>query len=64
LARNEMVRFGGSVQFGWLSNDFGDHGHIGDPTSANASDGARLFAGAVESFANALVEIAAFRHRS
>lgn len=64
LARNEMVRFGGSVQFGWLSNDFGDHGHIGDPTSATASEGARLFAGAVSSFVSALVEIAAFTHRS
>ncbi|MFN5603937.1 MAG: creatininase family protein, partial [Actinomycetes bacterium] len=63
LAENKMVRFGGAVQFGWLSNDFGDHGHIGDPTSANASDGARLFAGAVDAFVDALVEIAAFRHR-
>ena len=63
LAENKMVRFGGSVQFGWLSNDFGDHGHIGDPTGATAEVGARLFAGAVESFASALVEISAFRHR-
>ncbi len=63
LAENKMVRFGGSVQFGWLSNDFGDHGHIGDPTGATAEVGARLFTGAVESFASALVEISAFRHR-
>lgn len=64
LADNEMVRFGGSVQFGWLSNDFGDHGHIGDPTTATAGDGARLFDGAVDAFVSALVEIAAFRHRA
>lgn len=63
LAANKMVRFGGSVQFGWLSNDFGDHGHIGDPTGASADVGARLFAGSVENFAASLVEIAAFRHR-
>ena len=32
LAENRHVRFGGSVAFGWLSNDFGPDGHIGDPT--------------------------------
>lgn len=63
LNHNKMVRFGGSIQFGWLSNDFGDHGHIGDPTTASADEGARLFSGAVDSFVSALIEIATFRHR-
>lgn len=63
LNHNKMVRFGGSIQFGWLSNDFGDHGHIGDPTTASAVEGARLFSGAVDSFVSALIEIATFRHR-
>ncbi len=35
LADNRYVRFGGSVGFGWLSNDFGPDGHIGDPTTAH-----------------------------
>src|SRR5690606_4542423 len=34
LADNAYVRFGGTVGFGWLSNDFGSDGHIGDPTAA------------------------------
>ena len=36
LATAEHVRFGGDVSFGWLSNDFGPSGHIGDPTGATA----------------------------
>jgi creatinine amidohydrolase len=49
LADNKHVRFGGSVAFGWLSNDFDrldqvPDGHlplgvIGDPTGANAAHG-------------------------
>ena len=60
LARNEHVRFGGSVAFGWLSNDFGPDGHIGDPTGASGAHGAALFDGAVDSFAAALAEIDRF----
>ncbi len=60
LASNEHVRFGGSVAFGWLSNDFGPGGHIGDPTTATAERGRELFDGAVEAFCAALREIAAF----
>ncbi|MEM9039075.1 MAG: creatininase family protein, partial [Actinomycetota bacterium] len=60
LAENRHVRFGGSVGFGWLSDDFGPDGHIGDPTGATAERGAALFASAVESFGDALGEIAAF----
>jgi creatinine amidohydrolase len=60
LADNDHVRFGGPVGFGWLSNDFGPDGHIGDPTGATAERGAELFEGAVEAFRGALGEIAAF----
>ena len=58
------MRFGGAVSFGWLSNDFGDDGHIGDPERATAELGAELFAGAVDAFCAALAEIAAFRYRA
>lgn len=63
LADNRYVRFGGTVAFGWLSNDFADDGVIGDPTRADADHGKVLFEGAVESFCAALAEIAAFSHR-
>ena len=64
LADFRHVKFGGSVPFGWLSDDFGDHGHIGDPTEATAELGARLVEGAVSTFVDVLVEVAAFRHRA
>lgn len=64
LADNTAVRFGGTVSFGWLSNDFGDSGVIGDPTAADADLGKRLFEGAVDAFCHALREIAAFRYRA
>ncbi len=60
LAANEHVRFGGAIGFGWLSNDFGPDGHIGDPTTATPERGAELFDGAVEAFSAALTEIAVF----
>ena len=60
LARNQHVRFGGRVSFGWLSSDFGPDGHIGDPTTATAERGKELFEGSVRTFAEALGEIAAF----
>ena len=60
LASNRYVRFGGKVGFGWLSNDFGPDGHIGDPTTASAERGAVLFEGAVTAFAESLAEVAAF----
>ncbi|MDH4309111.1 MAG: creatininase family protein, partial [Acidimicrobiia bacterium] len=55
-----QVRFGGPVSFGWLSNDFGDEGHIGDPTGATAEAGRDAFEGAVTMLAAAMAEIAAF----
>lgn len=60
LAENQHVRFGGGVTFGWLSNDFGPDGHIGDPTGASAEEGKRLFEGAVELLAEQLAEISNF----
>lgn len=64
LAENRYVRFGGPVGFGWLSNDFGPDGHIGDPTEATAERGCELFEGAVTGFCEALAEIRAFRFRT
>jgi creatinine amidohydrolase len=63
LAANRYVRFGGPVSFGWLSDDFGADGHIGDPLAATAEHGAELFAGAVDAFCDALGEVAAFDFR-
>ena len=62
IAENRYVRFGGRVSFGWLSNDFNDDGYIGDPTPATAERGEELFEGAVQGFAEALREIAAFEY--
>lgn len=60
LAANRYVRFGGPVGFGWLSNDFGPDGHIGDPTAATAELGRKLVEQAVDAFCEALAEISAF----
>ena len=60
LAANKHVRFGGSVSFGWLSNDFHADGHIGDPTRASAERGKVLFDGAVDNLCTALEEIRVF----
>jgi len=60
IAANEHVKFGGSVMFGWLSNDFDDDGYIGDPTGANADLGKRLFEGNVAHLAAQLAEIKTF----
>jgi len=61
LADNKHVRFGGSVTFGWLSDDFGADGHIGDPTTATAEEGKRLFEIAVNQLVEQLHEVADFR---
>ncbi len=60
LADNQHVRFGGSVPFGWTSDDFGPDGHIGDPVGATAEQGEALFDGAVELLCEQMVEIANF----
>ena len=58
LADNQHVRFGGSVPFGWTSDDFGPDGHIGDPVGATAEQGEELFEAAVEMLCEQLAEIA------
>jgi creatinine amidohydrolase len=60
LAENEFVKFGGSVMFGWLSNDFDDAGYIGDPTGATADHGKLLFEANVSHLARQLDEIKTF----
>lgn len=60
LADNRHVRFGGSVMFGWLSDDFHPDGYIGDPTGATAEAGAELFAHAVAVIVEQLAEIREF----
>ncbi len=60
LAANRYVRFGGMASFGWLSNDFGPDGHIGDPTGANAREGKQLFETAVALLGEQMAEIAAW----
>jgi creatinine amidohydrolase len=60
LADNEHVRFGGPVSFGWLADDFGPDGHIGDPTGATAERGAAVFEHAVTALGEAMAEVAAF----
>ena len=60
LASNRHVRFGGLASFGWLSNDFGPDGHIGDPTGANEEEGKLLFETAIALLGEQMAEIAAF----
>lgn len=60
LAQNKHVRFGGSVPFGWLSNDFFPEGHIGDPTGATSDLGAAMFATAVNTLGEVLGEVSRF----
>ncbi len=60
LAHNEFVKFGGRVTFGWMSNDFGPSGVIGDPTGATAEAGRAHFEGAVAALGDALAEVARF----
>ena len=60
LASNRHVRFGGRVSFGWLSDDFGPSGVIGDPTAATAELGKQQFEASVAMFVEALHEISSF----
>jgi creatinine amidohydrolase len=62
IAVNKYVRFGGRVSFGWLSNDFYPEGYIGDPTTASADLGKRLFEGSVQGFCEALREVSEFNY--
>ncbi|MER7080049.1 creatinine amidohydrolase [Saccharopolyspora kobensis] len=60
LNDNEHVRFGGSVAFGWLSDDFGPDGYLGDPTRASAEAGERGFSALVAALGDQLAEVARF----
>jgi creatinine amidohydrolase len=60
LASYERVGFGRSVSFGWLSDDFGTDGTIGDPTGATAERGKQRYEAMVETAAASLREIARF----
>ena len=57
---NTYARFGGPVQFGWTTADFGPDGHVGDPTLATAEEGQRLFEATVELLGEQLAEISTF----
>ena len=60
LANNRHVKFGGSVSFGWTSQDFFDDGYIGDPRDASAELGKTLFEASVTSLCEAMAEVKAF----
>ncbi len=60
LAENTHVKFGGSVSFGWLSNDFNPDGYIGDPTGATAERGKQLFEHSVAVLSEAMREVKTF----
>ncbi|MCU1423590.1 MAG: creatinine amidohydrolase [Microbacteriaceae bacterium] len=63
MADLELIKFnGGAVHFGWLSDDFGPAGVIGDATGASAEWGKVLFDRAVANGVRALTEISRFRH--
>jgi creatinine amidohydrolase len=56
----ERVRFGGAVSFGWLSDDFGTDGSIGDPTAASAEHGKQQYEAMLATAGQSLAEIARF----
>ena len=60
LAENTHVRFGGSVSFGWLSNDFAPDGVIGDPTGATPEAGAAMFETSVGVLCDVVREVSRF----
>jgi creatinine amidohydrolase len=60
LAGFEHIGFKKRVTFGWLSNDFGTNGTLGDPTGATAAYGKTLFDAAVDESVAAFAEIARF----
>jgi creatinine amidohydrolase len=64
MADLEYIKFnGGPVHFGWLSNDFGDAGVVGDATGANLAYGEEIYAATLQHGVASLKEIARFRHR-
>ncbi|WP_430869041.1 creatininase family protein [Demequina aurantiaca] len=61
LSSNRLIGFGGApVQFGWLSDDFGFDGLLGDPTGSTAEVGAGIATDLVARSVAGLAEIATF----
>lgn len=61
MAGYEQLGFNAKpVSFGWISDDFGPSGVIGDPTGANAEAGKRSFDSSIELAVVALKEIDRF----
>ena len=60
LDKNTHVKFGGSVSFGWLSNDFNPDVYIGDPTGATAVRGEQLFERSIATLSEAIEEVKTF----
>lgn len=61
IADFQQIGFNGyPVSFGWLSNDFGPSGVVGDPTGSNAAAGAAMFERSVTLAVEALEEISRF----
>ncbi len=52
------------VSFGWLSDDFGTPGVLGDPTQATPAFGAALYEASLAQAVASLHEIARFEHQS
>jgi creatinine amidohydrolase len=63
LASYQRVGFGKPVSFGWLSDDFGTDGSLGDPTGATAEHGKRKYEAMIATAAQSLAEIATFDPR-
>jgi creatinine amidohydrolase len=64
LAGFELIGFNARpVSFGWLSDDFGTPGVLGDPTQATGAYGAQLYDASVAQAVASLQEIARFSHR-
>ena len=63
LADFELIGFNARpVSFGWLSDDFGTPGVVGDPTQATREYGAMLYEASVAQAVASLQEIARFSH--
>jgi creatinine amidohydrolase len=63
LAAFERVGFGKPVSFGWLSDDFGTDGSLGDPTGATAAHGRQRYEAMITTAAQSLAEIGRFDPR-